>query len=183
MDPSNRGLGTAAQASGRLLNNLNDAQMDAAFNLIEKSMRALESGDEPKASRFIERACAIPYSEREQMHHGPFAAHMLLHGELVDAVTDATDEDDTWLAVALEVLGTSLGIGRVHLGDILHALAVEAEHYGLTPRESHRILRAVGERPLESDFALAPEASVEEQAAVARSLVDVALTYHRALYH
>jgi hypothetical protein len=169
--------------SGRLLNDIGDAQMAGADNLIDKAMRALEAGDEPKAMRLVVRACGLGYNERELLHYGPWSAHMLLHDEVSEALQASVTDEDEWLDVALEVRDELSGLAREHLSDILHSLAAQAEHYSLEPRESRRILKAVGTRPLESEFGLAPDASVEAQAGVARALVEAALRYHRALYH
>lgn len=183
LNPQDRGLGRAAVASGRLLNDLGTAQMEAADNLIEKAARALEVKDEDKAGRFIERACAFPYDERELLHHGPWAAHMFLHDAVTDAFSHSPADDERWLDVALELTETRMGLGREHLADILFALSAQTEFYELTPRESQRIRRALGKRSMESDFSLAANASIGEQALVARELIETALSYHRALHH
>ncbi len=183
LDLPARPLGDVARVSGRLLNDIGDAQMTGADNLVGKAMRALEIGDEARAARFIERACGLGYNERELLHYGPWAAHMLLHSEVSGGLEDSMTSEEEWLDVALEVREELTGVAREHLSDILYSIAAQADHYGAEPRESRRITKAVGTRSLESDFGLAPDASVEKQAAVARALVEAALRYHRALYH
>jgi hypothetical protein len=182
-NPQDRGLGWAAVASGRLLNDLGNAQMEAADNLVEKAARAIEAGDEEKADRFIQRACAFPYDERELLHPGPWAAHMLLHGEVTDAFFHSHADDEGWLDAAFELAGTTIGLGREDLADILYSLSVQAEFYELTPRESRRIRKTLGKRSMDSDFGLAADASIGEQVAVARELIGTALSYHRTLHH
>ncbi|HKX69284.1 MAG TPA: hypothetical protein VJN29_18880 [Intrasporangium sp.] len=183
LNPHDRALGRAAVASGRLLNDLGGAHLEAAGNLVEKAARALETGDEAKAERYLERACAYPYDERELLHHGPWAAHMFLHDEVTDAFVHSHVDDEEWLDVALEQAATGSGLGREHLADILHELSAQARFYELTPRESRRIRKALGKRSMSPDFRLAADASIAEQVAVARELIETALRFHRALHH
>lgn len=123
-NPQDRGLGRAAVASGRLLNDLGNAQMEAADNLVEKAARAIEAGDEEKADRFIQRACTFPYDERELLHPGPWAAHMLLHGEVTDAFFHSHADDEGWLDAAFELaadasIGEQVGVARELIGTAL----------------------------------------------------------------
>mgnify|MGYP000843556657 CR=1 FL=1 len=58
-------FGELARQSGRLLNELSNAQIAGAQNLLTKAIRALDSEDYQRAEQLIRRAAQMPYDTRE----------------------------------------------------------------------------------------------------------------------
>ena len=65
---ANRGLGDIPLRATAALAPFSDAQMEAATNLLDKALGALDAGDETGARGFVARAVALPLDERDQMH-------------------------------------------------------------------------------------------------------------------
>ena len=94
---ANRGLGDIPLRSTAALSPISRAQMDAATNLLDKALRALDDGDEDRARRFVERAVALPYDEHEETHPAAMMAHQQL---FTPSPTPSSNGGDEWLDAA-----------------------------------------------------------------------------------
>ncbi len=151
---ANRGLGDIPLRSTAALSPFSRAQMDAATNLLNKALRALDDGDEARARRFVERAVALPYDEHEQMQP---AARMAMQ-QLFVAVTDALEDgDDEWLDAATDTFASAPEQARYSLRDVLRDVL---QDFGLSDNEQRRLrrlIRDIPERAELHDLDLPPE--------------------------
>jgi hypothetical protein len=153
-EQSNRGLGDIPLRATAALSPFSLAQMDAATNLLEKALRALDNGDEDRARRFVERAVALPYDEHERMH----PAAMMAQQQLFSAVTDALDDGgDEWLDAATDTFASAPEQARYTLRDVLKEVLQDYELSGGEERRLRRITKDVPERAELPDLELPPE--------------------------
>lgn len=153
-EESKRGLGDIPLRPTAALAPISRAQMEAATNLLDKALRALDTDDEARARRFVERAVALPWDEHEQMH----PAAMMAHQQMYDIVTDALEQGgDEWLAAATDTLHAAGEEARYCLRDTLVAVL---NAYELTPAEERRarlLIKDVPPRAELPDLDLPPE--------------------------
>lgn len=153
-EESKRGLGDIPLHPTAALAPISRAQMEAATNLLDKALRALDTGDEARARRFVERAVALPWDEHEQMH----PAAMMAHQQMYDIVTDALEEGgDDWLVAATDTLHAVGEEARYCLRDVLTA-TIHA--YELTAEEERRVRLLIKDVPPRAelpDLDLPPE--------------------------
>lgn len=153
-EESNRGLGDIPLRATAALAPISQAQMDAATNLLDKALRALDDGDEARARRFVDRTVALPFDEHEQVH----PAAMMAHQQMFEAVTDALERGgDDWLAAATDTFASAPDEARYCLRDVLRSVL---QDYELTDGEERRVLRltqGIPERAELPDLHLPPE--------------------------
>lgn len=149
-------------------------QVDGARNLMVKALRALDHGDDERARHYVQVACKLPYDEREQMHHGPWAAHMELYTRITDAVEETEEGDEDWLDASLELMDRVDGIARRQVGTVLNVLAHSYTGLEISASERRRIERAVDAPRSENDLGLEPDADLDAQVAVAWPLLKAA---------
>ncbi|WP_432572171.1 hypothetical protein [Kineococcus sp. SYSU DK005] len=138
-DPSAGAFGDPTPAR-RELAGASSALLGAAHNLLAKALRAVREGDEARARRLTERAFALPHDEHEGVVPAWWAASMLLHDAVDAELESSAEDDDAWLAVAEQLLGTVDGA----VADVLRsALVVAVEGHELSVAEVRRV-RAVG---------------------------------------
>jgi hypothetical protein len=135
-------LGIARFASNETAQPFSEAGQEAALNLLNKALDALEHGDRVRATRLVERAARLPFDDHEEVRPGWFQAHMLLFDAVSDAAEEAEPGDARWLDAAL---GATEGAGDDGLADMLDVLRTIDHDYGVPPRESRRIRRKVAE--------------------------------------
>ncbi len=153
-EQSNRGLGDIPLRATAALSPFSLAQMDAATNLLEKALRALDNGDEDRARRFVERAVALPYDEHERMH----PAAMMAQQQLFSAVTDALDNGgEEWLDAATDTFASAPEQAKFTLRDVLKEVLQDYELPDGEERRLRRITKDVPERAELPDLELAPE--------------------------
>ena len=137
------GSGRHPAARDRYLAPFGRAQMDAATNLLDKAVRALDDGDDARARRFVDRAVALPWDEHEKVH----PAAMMAHQQLFDAVTDALEAGgDEWLDAVTDTLASAPEEARYSLRDALTAMLHAYELTGADQRRLRRLIRDVPER-------------------------------------
>ena len=150
----NRGLGDIPLRATAALAPFSRAEMDAATNLLDKALRALDDGDEARARRFVDRAVALPYDEHEQVH----PAAMMAHQQLFDAVTDALEDGgDEWLDAVIDTFASAPEEARYCLRDVLTAVLQDYELSDGDQRRLRRLIRDVPERAELPDLDLPPE--------------------------
>ena len=139
--------------SNRRANQQSWAQMDAAMNLLSKAVTARLGGDEPRATRFVDRVAAMPWDEHEESSPGVRGACQLLY-EAVSDELEGTEglEDDWWLDWAVAALSRSTGAGREELASTLHGFVLQEDLFDLSAGEHRRITALVGDAPLEADL-------------------------------
>jgi len=151
---ANRGLGDIPLRATAALAPFSRAEMDAATNLLDKALRALDDGDEARARRFVDRAVALPYDEHEQVH----PAAMTAHQQLFEAVTDAIEDgDDEWLDAVIDTFASAPEEARYCLRDVLTAVLQDYELSDGDQRRLRRLIREVPERAELPDLDLPPE--------------------------
>lgn len=132
---ANRGLGDIPLRATAALAPISQAQMDAAANLLNKALAALEVGDEARARRFVDRAVTLPWDEHEETH----PAAMMAHQQMYDAVTDALEHGGVeWLDAATDTMPSAPEEARYCLRD---ALTATLSAYELTDDEKRRVRR------------------------------------------
>lgn len=151
---ADRGLGGIPLRATAALAPFSRAQMDAATNLLDKALRALDDGDEARALRLVERAVALPYDEHEQVH----PAAMMAHQRLFVAVTDALENGgDEWLDAVIDTFASAPEEGRYCLRDVLTAVLQDYELSDGEQRRLRRLIRDVPQRAELPDLDLPPE--------------------------
>src|SRR6188472_171642 len=151
---ANRGLGDIPLRATAALAPFSRAEMDAAKNLLDKALRALDDGDEARARRFVERAVALPYDEHEQVH----PAAMTAQHQLFVAVTDALESgDDEWLDAVIDTFASAPEEARYCLRDVLSSVLQDYELSDGDQRRLRRLIREVPERAELPDLDLPPE--------------------------
>lgn len=134
---SDRGFGTIPLAPTAALSPFSRGQMLAASNLLDKALRALELGDQPRAQRLAERAAALPYDEHEEFWPGPKMAHRRFFSEVVDAIEDC---EDHWVLAAADTLDTAAPEARNSLRGVL---ADVLQDYNLSDSERRRVTHLI----------------------------------------
>ena len=151
---ANRGLGDIPLRATAALAPFSRARMDAATNLLDKALCALDDGDEARARRFVDRAVALPYDEHEQVH----PAAMTAQQQLFVAVTDALDDGgDDWLAAATDTFASAPEEARYCLRDVLSSVLQDYDLSDGDQRRLHRLISGVPERAELPDLDLPPE--------------------------
>jgi len=151
---ANRGLGDIPLRATAALAPFSRAEMDAAKNLLDKALRALDNGDEARARRFVDRAVALPYDEHEQVH----PAAMTAHQQLFEAVTDAIEDgDDEWLDAVIDTLTSAPEEAKFCLRDVLSSVLQDYELSDGDQRRLRRLISGVPERAELPDLDLPPE--------------------------
>ena len=151
---ANRGLGDIPLRATAALAPFSRAEMDAAKNLLDKALRALDDGDEARARRFVDRAVALPYDEHEQVH----PAAMTAQQQLFVAVTDAIESgDDEWLDAVIDTFASAPEEARYCLRDVLTSVLQDYELTDGDQRRLRRLIREVPERAELPDLDLPPE--------------------------
>ena len=151
---ANRGLGDIPLRATAALAPFSRAEMDAATNLLDKALRALDDGDEARARRFVDRAVALPYDEHEQVHPAAMTAHQQLFEAVTDAIEDGGDE---WLGAVIDTLASAPEEAKYCLRDVLTAVLQDYELSDGDQRRLRRLIREVPERAELSDLELPPE--------------------------
>ena len=151
---ANRGLGDIPLRATAALAPFSRAEMDAATNLLDKALRALDDGDEARARRFAERAVALPFDEHEQVHPAAMTAHQQLFEAVTDAIEDGGGE---WLDAVIDTLASAPEEARYCLRDVLTAVLQDYELSDGDQRRLRRLIRDVPERAELSDLDLPPE--------------------------
>jgi hypothetical protein len=129
-------FGEATRASYRLESALEDAQITAARNLLEKAARELEAGDRDGAARFAGRALAIRAEVEGAVPPGPEAVSILLFTEMAERCDAGHRSADAgWLDPLLDAHRAASGQLAVEIERCLDSLA----EYGVTPAEEQRI--------------------------------------------
>jgi hypothetical protein len=143
---------------------------EALRNLLLKALRNLQSGDEARATAFIERAIRYAPVEADNIWPAWDAAHQLLFDEVTDAFEASDVEDDGWLDRALAVLEGSGAIAREEMLIVLRDVPLE---YELTASEERRIEQIVGHRNAVTDSRAVPTDEAEVATIIRETLLAV----------
>ncbi|MEO5746762.1 MAG: hypothetical protein ABIQ61_02260 [Ornithinibacter sp.] len=175
---SNRGLGDIPLRATAALSPFSRAQLTAATNLLDKALRALDDGDEPRAHRFVERAVALPFDEHERVHPGA----MMAHQKLFVAVTDALENGgEDWLAAATDTFASAPEEAKFSLRDVLSAVL---QDYDLSDAERRRVRRLISDVPQRAeliDLDLQPEQMATAVFDVLEGIIHFADAYEESL--
>ena len=152
-EAANRGLGDIPMRATAALAPFSRAQQDAAENLLDKALRALDEGDEARARRFVERAVALPWDEHEQVH----PAAMMVHQRLFEAVTDALEEGgDEWLHALVDTFASAPEEARYCVRDVVASVLQDYDLSGSDQRRLRRLISDIPERAELPDLDLPP---------------------------
>ena len=153
-EEANRGLGDIPLRSTAALAPISQAQMDAATNLLDKALRALDAGDEDRARRFVDRAVALPWDDHEETHPAAMMAQQQLFVAVADALEDGGDD---WLAAAIDTFGSAPEGARYCLRDVLTSVLQDYELSDREQRRVRRLISGVPDRAQLPDLDLPPE--------------------------
>lgn len=176
-------LGRLEYTSDRLRGTMSSAMIDGAYNLLDKALRALEARDVERAERFVTRAASMPWDDHEEDFPGLMAGIIMVSREVNDALDESSDDDETWLDVALEVLKESNGPGHDQLAATLRLFAAYAEDFDLSPHEERRIRSAVGSSSQDVVHHSGPDTPLDTRIEVLGSLLAMATLYHVRYFH
>ena len=150
---ANRGLGDIPLRATAALAPFSRAQMDAATNLLDKALRALDDGDKARALRFVDKAVALPYDEHEQVHPAAITAQQQLFVAVTDAVESGGDE---WLDAVIDTLTSAPEEAKFCLRDVLSSAPGRSSLSDGDQRRLRRIISGVPERAELPDLHLRP---------------------------
>jgi hypothetical protein len=173
-------VGALARESGQTLNDISNAQITGAENLLVKAMASLATGDTERAEKLIHRVASMPYDSREEESPGIRAALMLVYDLVSDELEDSEHGDTAWLDVALEVYGRVDGAGKSHLASTLNGFVLQPALFTLDRDEKRRIREVVGDAPMEADLGEGPDATVAHRSDVITSLVRTTMALESA---
>lgn len=160
--------------SGRLLNQLSHAQIEAAGNLLSKAARSLSGGDTERAEKLIDRAAQMPYDPREEASPGVMAASVLVTIIISDQFEESEPGDLAWLDVVLGAHPDLDATGRAEVASVVHGFVLQDRVYSVTPAEARRIRKHFGDAPLNADLGDGPDSTTEQRRDIIRSLVTAA---------
>ena len=189
-DPSSSGLdparghrnefGELERQSGLMLNELSNAQIAGAENLLTKAIRALDSGDDQRAGQLIQRAAQMACDPREEGSPGVRAATLLVY-DVISGQFEASDPDDmTWLDVALEVHPGLDPTGRAEVESVVHGFVLQGAFFDVSAVEKRRIREVFGDAPLEAELGDGPNSTLEQRQDIIRSLILAAMALNNA---
>lgn len=135
-----RPLGDVTLVSNRAAAAVSDGLQTAAENLLGKGLRAILTGDRPRAEAYVARAVRLDFDDHEEINPAWWQAHMFLFEVVTDAMEDSEAGDHRWLDAAMTVLA---GCGEYARTEFLRVLATIDDDWRLEPRESRRIRTAV----------------------------------------
>ena len=173
-------FGELARQSGRLLNELSDAQIAGAQNLLTKAIRALDLEDDERAEQLIRRAAQMPYDTREAGSPGVRAATLFVYGVISDQFEACDPDDMTWFDVALEVHPGLDPTGRAEVASVVHGFVLQGAFFDVSAVEKRRIREAFGDAPLEAELGDGPNSTLEQRQDVIRSLIMAAMALSNA---
>jgi hypothetical protein len=173
-------MGALARESGHTLNEINNAQVTGAENLLLKAMAGFAAGDTERAGKLIHRVASMPYDPREEESPGIRAALMLVYDLVSDEFEDSDYGDTAWLDVALEVYGRVDGAGKSHLASTLNGFVLQPAQFTLDRDEKRRIREVVGDAPMEADLGEGPDATVAHRRGVITSLLRTTMALESA---
>lgn len=168
-------FGELARQSGRLLNELSNAQVAGAENLLTKAIRALASGDAKRAGQLIRRAAQMAYDTREAGSPGVRAATMMVYDVISGQFEVSEPVDMTWLDVALDVHPGLDSTGRAEVASVVHGFVLQEAFFDVSAVEKRRIQEAFGDAPLEPELGDGPNSSLEQRQDIIRSLIMAAM--------
>lgn len=137
-------FGNVVSISGKAMQPISMAAHDAAGNLLDKAVRAFDSGDAERARHFVDRACRIAFDRHEETHPAAWVAHMGLFDLVTDELEASESGDRRWLDAAVAATAEADERGRGEMRDIL--LAIDAE-YELDRGERSALRTAVTDLP------------------------------------
>jgi hypothetical protein len=95
-----RGLGDLQVRSNLDLRRFDRVSYMSARNLLIKASRALAAGDRERATRYDDRATALPFDDNKQANPVVFEAHMHLYKVVADAADTSAVNCTCWLDAA-----------------------------------------------------------------------------------
>ncbi|MFN2344801.1 MAG: hypothetical protein ABR616_03690 [Dermatophilaceae bacterium] len=173
-------FGELARQSGRMLNELSNAQTAGAQNLLTKAIRALASEDAKRAEQLIQRAAQMAYDPREAGSPGVRAATMLVYAVISDQFEASEPADMTWLNVALDVHPGLDPTGRAAVASVVHGFVLQEAFFDVSAVEKRRIQQAFGDAPLEPELGDGRNSTLEQRQDVIRSLIMAAMALSNA---
>lgn len=168
-DSGNRGPAAAPDQSG--------AMREAARNLLNKAVRALEGGATEKASDYLRKAERLPYDDHDAASPLSLAAHMFA----LRSVLDAYEIDHSvWLDAADVLLDPMRTWNALAMADFRHVLTVVQHDYETTVAEDRK-LRALIAGQQVATIREMQQLAGEELCAVVVDLLEIVIEYgHKA---
>lgn len=123
-----RPLGAAVLVGNREAVAQSTALRLAAVNLLDKAAAAYARGNDEKLQHFVNRLCALPFDEREDLAPGvAYAGHHVFTvlDDFLDKLADLDDEV-VWLECVQVVWDDASDLGRTVLGQELAGFSYEA---------------------------------------------------------
>ena len=146
---ANAPFGDADLVSGRILQPFSRASHQAASNLVEKAVRAVQVEDLDRARRYVERAAQLPFDRHEEERPLAGEAHMMIYNVVIDELEDAAEDDSGWLDAALDVLAAGDHAVRCEMRDVL---TVVDKEYNITARERSALRAAIADVPSRAEL-------------------------------
>ena len=131
---SRRGFGDIELRRHAATATIRQGAAEAARNLLEKALRALDDGDHDRVAALVDRALALPYDEGEQAVPAAFEAHMMLFTSVVDELELA--DDASWLDAAIAALHRA---DELAVADFRSILQVVLDEYDIDRSERRRL--------------------------------------------
>ncbi len=170
-----RPLGGLREESNRTLAPVSDGLHAAGDHLLRKAARAVASGDEKRACRFIERALDPPFDEHERIGPAWLSASMLIFTAINDRLDTCPEDDDSWLTAAEQVLQRC---GPAAAPALLGSLAAIVGDRSLPRAQARRCRRLVGDASADAWDEHEPVERHVRYGAV-RSVVSAVVDYQR----
>ncbi|GGB32771.1 hypothetical protein GCM10011492_24190 [Flexivirga endophytica] len=130
------GAGDTGNPVHAALPDQSSAMREAARNLLDKAVLALEGGATEKALGYLRKAERLPYDDHDAASPLSLAAHMYA----LRSVLDAYEIDRrVWLDAADVLLDPMRTWNPLAMGDFRHVLTVVQHDYGTTATEDRKL--------------------------------------------
>jgi hypothetical protein len=170
-----RPLGGLREESNRTLAPVSDGLHAAGDDLLRKAARAVASGEEDRAYRYIQRALDLPFDEHERIVPAWLSASMLIFTTITDRLDTSPEDDDSWLTAAEQVLQRC---DPAAVPALLGSLATIVGDRSLPQVQARRCRRLVGDASADAWDEHEPVERHERFCAI-QSVVAAAIDYQR----
>lgn len=170
-----RPLGMVREQSNRTMAPVSRGLRKACDNLLGKAGRAIYEGEEDRARRYVGRAVDLPFDEHEQVAPAWWAVEMMLFNAISDRLEVCSEDDDSWLTAAEQIMPRCDEAAAVALRASLAAIV---EDRTLSDGEGARCRHLVGQATTE-DWRRREPADRQEQVDDVLSVVRATVDYWR----
>lgn len=175
-DEPERALDDLRRNSGRGLSTQSTRDRAAADNLLAKAAREIGRGDDERATYFLRKACEIPYDIHEEGWPGVDQATFAHFQMVADELEYGELGDEMWLDIALRTTRAGAPNVREFLLDDVWVMVFK-DRYELDSRLERRVLKEIGERPIDRELPVTPASTIEERIALARAFMEATVAF------